>query len=116
MKTATESHLFAVRLCAGLAGYCTFINLYSPQAVLPMLSVELGATAAEIATIMTASSLAVALSAPFAGTFADVLGRKRVIVSAMFVMASLTFVVAMSPSLHALVVSRFVLGLAMPAV
>jgi predicted MFS family arabinose efflux permease len=116
MTTAAQKRSFAIRLCAGLAGYCTFINLYSPQAVLPMLSVEFGATAAQIATIMTASSLAVALSAPFAGTVADVLGRKRVIVTAMFVLAALTLVVALSPSLHALVVSRFVLGLAMPAV
>ena len=36
---------------------------------------------------MTASTLAVALTAPFTGTVADVLGRKRVIVTAMLLLA-----------------------------
>ena len=82
MKKAVRVSNFAVRrLAVGLAGYCAFINLYSPQAILPLLSVEYGAGAAEISTIMAAGTLAVALTAPFTGTVADVLGRKRVIVA-----------------------------------
>ena len=68
-----------------LAGYCAFINLYSPQAILPLLSHEFGASAAEVSTIITVSTLAVALTAPFTGAVADVLGRKRVIVAAMLI-------------------------------
>jgi len=112
--TATK---FPARLLAvGLCGFCTFINLYSPQAILPLLSHEFGAGAAEISTIMTASSLAVALTAPFTGTVADVLGRKRVIVTAMFCLSAPTVMVALAPTLNALIFWRFVQGLVMPPV
>ena len=86
MIAAKARHSFALRLAAGIAGYCAFINLYSPQSILPLLSQEFGASAAEISTIITVSTLAVALTAPFTGAVADVLGRKRVIVAAMFVL------------------------------
>jgi len=49
---------------------------------LPALSREFGVGVAEISAIMTASTLAIALSAPFTGAVADVLGRKRVIATA----------------------------------
>ena len=107
---------FAIRLAAGLAGYCTFINLYSPQAILPLLSQEFGVGAAGISSIMTAGTLAVALIAPFSGTAADVLGRKRVIVAAMFALAIPTILGAFSTNLHALIVWRFVQGLCMPPI
>ena len=116
MMNAKSRHSYAIRLAAGIAGYCTFFNLYSPQAILPLLSDEFGAGAAQIATIMTAGTLAVALIAPFSGTVADVLGRKRVIVTAMIVLAIPTVMAALAPTLHQLVFWRFVQGLAMPPV
>src|SRR6267378_2269862 len=72
------------KIAVATAGFCTFLNLYSPQALLPALAREFGVGAAEISTIMTASALAIALTAPFTGAIADVLGRKRVITAAMF--------------------------------
>jgi MFS family permease len=116
MKTAKTRHALALRLAAGLAGYCAFINLYSPQSILPLLSEEFGAGAAEISTIITASTLAVALTAPFTGTVADVLGRKRVIVAAMFVLVIPTVMVGLSTSLPALIFWRAVQGLVLPPI
>ncbi len=116
MNAATPRSSSARQLAAGLAGYCCFINLYAPQAILPLLSKEFGAGASAISTIMTASTLAVALTAPFTGTVADVLGRKRVIVSAMAVLALPTVMASLSPSLSALVFWRFVQGLALPPI
>jgi YNFM family putative membrane transporter len=116
MRSAPRFGLTARQWAVGLAGYCTFINLYSPQAILPLLSTEFGAGAAEISTIMTASTLAVALTAPFTGTAADVLGRKRVIVTAMLLLGLPTLMGALAPNLHALVFWRFVQGLVMPPV
>jgi predicted MFS family arabinose efflux permease len=114
---AANSRSFRGRqLAVGLAGYFCFLNLYSPQAILPMLSDEFGTGAAGIATIMTASTLAVAVSAPFAGTVADVLGRKRVIVAAMLVLAIPTVMTALAPSLSALVFWRFVQGVVLPPI
>src|SRR5712675_1134308 len=71
------------KIAIAIAGFCTFLNLYSPQALLPALAREFGVGAAEISTIMTASTLAIALTAPFTDAIADVLGRKRVIAAAM---------------------------------
>ena len=96
--------------------FAAFINLYSPQAILPLLSAEFGAGAAEISTIMTAGTLAVALIAPFTGTVADVLGAKRVIVAAMLILAVPTVMAAMAPTLSALIFWRFVQGLVLPPI
>jgi predicted MFS family arabinose efflux permease len=115
MKLAIGRSL-ALRLAAGLAGYCTFINLYSPQAILPLLSDEFHAGPADISHIMTSGTLAVALIAPFSGTVADVLGRKRVIVAAMIALAIPTAFSAFSTSLESLIVWRFVQGLCMPPI
>jgi MFS transporter, YNFM family, putative membrane transport protein len=116
MTSAKSRHSLALRLAAGLAGYCAFINLYSPQAILPLLSTEFGVSAAEVSTIITVSTLAVALTAPFTGTVADVLGRKRVIVAAMFVLVIPTVMVALSTSLTALIFWRAVQGLVLPPI
>ncbi len=115
-QTAQGSTFTARQLAVGLAGYCTFINLYSPQAILPLLSQEFGAGAAEISAIITASTLAVALTAPFTGAVADVLGRKRVIVTSMLVLTIPTVMAALAPTLAALIFWRFVQGLVMPPV
>src|SRR4029450_8534087 len=116
MTSARARDSFALRLAAGIAGYCAFINLYSPQSILPLLSTEFGVGAAEISTTITVSTLAVALTAPFTGTVADVLGRKRVIVAAMFVLVIPTVMVSFSTSLSALVFWRAVQGLVLPPI
>ena len=114
--SATSRTLSARQLAVGLAGYCAFVNLYSPQSILPLLSREFGAGAAEISTIITVSTLAVAVTAPFTGAIADVLGRKRVIVVAMFALAIPTLMVGLSTSLHALIFWRAVQGLVLPPI
>ncbi len=116
MAAANDRTFLTRRLAVGLAGYCAFLNLYSPQAILPLLSSEYGAGAAEISTIMTASTLAVALTAPFTGTIADVLGRKRVIVTALTLLTVPTLLVAWAPSLTAMIAWRFVQGLMLPPI
>ena len=117
MNTAANARgLFARQLAVGIAGYCCFINLYSPQSILPLLSREFDAGAAEVSTIITVSTLAVALTAPFTGAVADVLGRKRVIVAAMFALAVPTVMVGLSTSLSALIFWRAVQGLVLPPI
>jgi YNFM family putative membrane transporter len=113
---ATTRNFAARRFAVGLAGYCAFINLYSPQAILPMLSSEFGATAAEVSTIITVSTLAVAVTAPFTGAVADVLGRKRVIVVAMFALVIPTLMVGLADSLSTLIFWRAVQGLVLPPI
>ena len=116
MNAARRSTISARQLAVGLIGYCAFINLYAPQSILPLLSHEFGASAAEVSTIITVSTLAVALTAPFTGAIADVLGRKRVIVAAMFVIVVPTLMVGMATSLSALIFWRAVQGLVLPPI
>jgi MFS transporter, YNFM family, putative membrane transport protein len=103
-------------IAVSIAGFCTFLNLYSPQALLPVLSREFGVGAADISTVMTASTLAIALTAPFTGAVADVLGRKRVITAATLAVVVPTVGVAFAPDVQALIVWRFIQGLPLPPI
>jgi len=96
------------------AGFCAFLNLYSPQALLPVLAREFGVGPAEISAIMTASALAIALSAPFTGAVADVLGRKRVIAVAMLAVTVPMAGAAFASDVPALIGWRFLQGLLLP--
>lgn len=104
------------RLAVAIAGFSTFLNLYSPQALLPTLAREFSVGAAEIATIMTASTLAIALTAPFTGTVADVLGRKRLITAAMIAIVVPVALSAWSGNVETFVVWRFIQGLLLPPI
>ena len=104
------------RAAVGIPGFCAFFNLYGPQSLLPSLAQEFAASPAQVSLTMTATTFAIALSAPFAGAIADVLGRKRVIVAAMIVSTLPLVMIALAPSLPLLIFWRFLLGLALPPV
>ena len=96
------------RVAVALAGFCVFLNLYAPQSVLPLLAGEFAVSAGTASLAITASTFAVALIAPFTGTFADVVGRKQVITAAMFGLVVPTTMVAFASGIDALVFWRFV--------
>src|ERR1051326_8853954 len=104
------------RVAVALGGFAGFLHLYAPPAGLPLLPGECAARAGETSLTVTASTLAMALIAPFTGSFADVVGRKRVITAAMFALVLPTAMVALAPGIHALVFWRVVQGLAMPPI
>jgi len=108
---------FDVRaLAIATAGFSAFVNLYSPQALLPGLAREFGVGAGEISSLITASTAAIALTAPFTGALADVLGRKRLITAAAFAVVIPTLIIALSTSVPQLVFWRFVQGLLLPPI
>jgi MFS transporter, YNFM family, putative membrane transport protein len=104
------------KIAVATAGFSTFITLYSPQALLPALSREYGVGAAQISAIMTASTLAIALTAPFTGAVADVLGRKRVIAAAMLAVVIPMAGAALAQDVQALMLWRFLQGLLLPPI
>jgi predicted MFS family arabinose efflux permease len=104
------------RVGVALAGYCAFLNLYAPQALLPALAQNFGVTAAEISAVMTAGTFSIALTGPFTSAIADLLGRKRVIVIAMLAVALPTLMVALAADVREIIAWRFVQGLALPPV
>src|SRR5258705_8647880 len=104
------------RAAVGIPGFVTFLILYAPQSLLPTLTQEFGATPRDISLTMTATAFAIAISAPFAGAMADMLGHKRVIVAAMLLLIIPTVMIALSSSLHALIFWRFMQGLVLPPI
>src|SRR5579871_449078 len=109
---AIDSRRFAV----ATAGFCTFLHLYGPQALLPELARDFGVGAAQISAMITASTLAIALTAPFTGAAADVLGRKRLITAAMFAVAVPVLMETIATDPGTLVFWRFVEGLLLPPI
>jgi MFS transporter, YNFM family, putative membrane transport protein len=107
-----DTRRIAIVFAAGGA----FLHLYAPQTVLPMMSAEYGIGAADASLIVTAGTLAVALTAPFTGALSDVLGRKRVIVVAMALLLIPATMTAFAPTFQQLVFWRFVHGLLLPPI
>ncbi len=103
-------------LAIATAGFCAFVNLYSVQALLPDLAHEFGVGAGEISWLMTAGTGAIALTAPFTGVLADVVGRKRLITAAMFAIVIPTLLMTLVSSVPAFVFWRFVQGLLLPPI
>lgn len=99
-----------------LAAICAFIDLYATQALLPLLAREFAASPAAVSHTVSATTFAVALIAPFTGAVADAVGRKRVIVAAMFALVVPTVMVALAQSLGAIIFWRFVQGLMLPPI
>ncbi len=99
-----------------LAAIGAFIELYVTQALLPLLAHEFDATATEVSRTVSAATLAVALTAPWSGLAADAIGRKRIIVAAMFALVVPTTMAGFAHSLGALVFWRFVQGLLLPPI
>jgi MFS transporter, YNFM family, putative membrane transport protein len=99
-----------------LAGFCAFLALYAPQPLLPMLAAAFGKSAASISFVVTASTLAVAVSAPLAGAAADRFGHKRVIVPAAFLVAGPTLLAATARNAGELLFWRSLQGFFTPGI
>jgi len=106
------SSVLAVFLC----GVFAFIDLYATQPLLPLFARLFHASKAAVGLTVSASTLGVALSAPFFGVFAERLSRKRVVVCSILALAVPTLLAATAPSLRALIFWRFLQGLIMPGI
>ena len=95
-----------------IAGLCNFLNLYTPQSILPTLADAFGVPGGRTGLTITAPLVAVV--APFVGTISDMVGRKRLIVSALSVLVVPTLLTAAAQSLPAMLLWRFIQGLLLP--
>ena len=96
------------------AGFCTFVNLYAPQSLLPTLAEAFDAPAARTGLTVTASLVAVAIVAPFVGGISDVIGRRRLILPASLVLVVPTALAGLCQSLDLVILCRFLQGLLLP--
>ena len=103
-------------LAVMLAGCSTFLDVYTTQPLLPFLRTFFHASELDVSLTVSATTLAVALAAPFVGLAGEIFGRKRVIVPAIFLLSLPTMLAATSQSLHALVLWRFLQGLCIPGI
>jgi MFS transporter, YNFM family, putative membrane transport protein len=99
-----------------LAGFCAFLDLHAPQPLLPELARVFHKSPGHVSFLMTITTLAVALAAPFVGSISDRWGRKRIIVPATLLLAVPTLLAATSASFGQLVFWRFWQGVFTPAV
>lgn len=103
-------------LAVALAGFCTFLDLYAPQSLLPFFRQVFHTSEVEVSLTVSATTMAVALAAPFVGLLADLWGRKWIIVLAILGLSVPTLLAATSSGLHELIGWRFVQGLFMPGI
>jgi predicted MFS family arabinose efflux permease len=99
-----------------LSGFCSFLGFNATMPILPLLQRVFGVTKAEAGLTVSAPAIAVALASPFIGLLAQRHGHRRVIVAALLVLPVPTLLAATAPTLHALVVWRFLQGLAVPGI
>ncbi|CAN7313676.1 MULTISPECIES: MFS transporter [unclassified Caballeronia] len=103
---------WAVALCA----CCPFFAIYATQPLLPSLAQLFGTSASEISLTITATTLAVAIAAPFSGVIADTIGRKLVLVACILGLSIPMALAATATSLEQLIIWRFIQGLFIPGI
>jgi YNFM family putative membrane transporter len=98
------------------AGFSTFSLLYSVQPLLPLFSADYGLSAegASLAVSLATGPLAVGIL--FAGILSDRIGRRPLMVWAMFVAGTLTLAAALVPGWPMLLVLRLLTGVALAGV
>jgi len=98
------------------AGFSTFSLLYSVQPLLPLFATDYGlsAEAASLAVSLATGPLAIGIL--FAGILSDRVGRRPLMVAAMFAAGALTLAAALVPGWPMLLALRLLTGVALAGV
>ena len=107
-----------LRMCVGvvIAGFCTFLQIYVTQPLLPQFQRLFAVSALTTSLTVSAVTFAVALASPFVGSLADAVGRKRVIVPAILGLSLPTMLAASATTMNQLIAWRFAQGLFVPGI
>lgn len=116
LSTPINSTSWVLKLTIGLIGMFAFLQVYSIQAILPVLMVDLSATEVQAGMIVGATVMAIAIMSPFLGMLSDAVGRKSFIVGALLFLAIPTALIAQSPSIGWMGMWRFMQGLSVPGI
>ena len=95
------------------AGVVTFALLYDVQALLPAFQTEFGLSPTQATLSMSLATAGLALGLLVAGPASEVLGRTRLIIGAVWLACLVGLVCPFAWSWHALLVLRFVQGIAL---
>ncbi|MBC3269814.1 MFS transporter [Pseudomonas sp. SWRI81] len=94
-------------------GFATFALLYCVQPMMPLLSHEYGINAAQSSLILSVATGMLAFGLLITGPISDRIGRKPVMVTALFAAALCTLASSMMPSWHGVLIMRALIGLSL---
>ncbi|WP_224788208.1 MFS transporter [Pseudomonas fluorescens] len=94
-------------------GFATFALLYCVQPMMPLLSQEFSINAAQSSLILSVATGMLAIGLLITGPISDRIGRKPVMVAALFAAALCTIASAMMPSWQGVLVMRALTGLSL---
>lgn len=97
-------------------GFATFALLYCVQPMMPILSQEFSINAAQSSLVLSVSTAMLAIGLLITGPVSDRVGRKPVMVAALFSAALCTMASALMPSWPAILLMRALLGLSLSGV
>ena len=99
-----------------VTGFCVFLNVYATQTLLPLFAKVFAATKFHVSLTVSATTIGIALGAPFIGLIAERIGRKRTMALSVVLLTLPVLLSATATSLNALIAWRFVQGLIMPGI
>lgn len=98
------------------AGFSTFSLLYSVQPLLPLFAADYGLSAEGASLAVSLATGPLAIGILFAGILSDRIGRRPLMVWAMFAAGALTLAAALVPGWSALLALRLLTGVALAGV
>lgn len=113
-EEAPASFLSTRAVALYLTGIASFVGLYLPQPILPIISAEFGVDAAASALVISSTVFGVALASPAIGVLSDRFGRRRILVSGSLLLGFASLACAVAPNFELLLLARFVQGLLLP--
>ena len=99
-----------------MIGFFAFLQVYSVQAILPVLMQDLNATEIQVGIAVGATVMGIALMSPFMGIVSDTFGRKILIVGSLLLLSLPTLMIGMSHSVDGLSIWRFLQGVFVPGI
>ncbi|ROL75943.1 MFS transporter [Pseudomonas vranovensis] len=111
-----QSRLSAARIAMFLCGCAAFLPLYATQGILAELAQSFAVDARHVSWSITATTLAVALVAPFVGVLTRRWSQKTVLVAATLLLSVPGLMLAGANDLNSLLFWRFVQGMLIPVI
>ncbi|MGH1564598.1 MFS transporter [Mumia sp. DW29H23] len=110
ISTARRTHYLVTLavLCVGVASFALVQSLTIP--VLPRIQDELGTDAATVTWVVTAYLVSASIFTPLAGRLGDAIGKERVLVYALSLLAVGSVVAALAPNVWVMILARVIQG------
>jgi MFS transporter, YNFM family, putative membrane transport protein len=99
-----------------IAGLATFSLLYNVQSLLPVFAQEFKVSAGVASLAVSVATGAMAIALLFASIVSDRIGRRQMMAASLFAASVLTLVSAVFPGWYALLLTRFLMGIALAGI